>query len=90
MCRQKYEENWQVKNKEKYLAIQRSNQQRYNKRYPDKIIAHSLATKNELKGNYCELCSSADNLETHHPDYTKPLEVITLCRECHRRQHDQN
>lgn len=36
--------------------------------------------------DHCELCGSTDYLERHHPDYTKPLEVKTLCRTCHARQ----
>lgn len=35
----------------------------------------------------CELCSSTLNLERHHPDYSKPLDFITFCRECHRKLH---
>jgi hypothetical protein len=34
----------------------------------------------------CELCGSTDYLERHHPDYSKPFEVQTLCRTCHARQ----
>jgi hypothetical protein len=34
-------------------------------------------------GLKCEKCSSSKNLVRHHPDYNKPLEIITLCRKCH-------
>ena len=27
------------------------------------------------------------NVEAHHEDYSKPLEVIWLCRECHLEHH---
>lgn len=35
----------------------------------------------------CSICNSLDNIEAHHEDYTKPLEVIWLCREHHLDHH---
>jgi hypothetical protein len=40
----------------------------------------------EIKGS-CSKCGSTENLERHHPDYSKPLEFIVLCRKCHRTLH---
>jgi len=37
-------------------------------------------------GDKCELCGSTDWLERHHMDYSKPLEIKTLCRSCHAKQ----
>lgn len=34
----------------------------------------------------CERCGKTKS-EAHHPDYTKPLEVIWLCRQCHAKEH---
>ena len=40
-----------------------------------------------------ETCSSCGDLPVHgkivghHPDYTKPLEVVWLCPRCHRKEH---
>jgi hypothetical protein len=28
-------------------------------------------------------CGTTENLQRHHPDYDKPLEVLTKCTECH-------
>ena len=35
----------------------------------------------------CVECGSMTNIERHHPDYSKPLEVIWLCRDHHRALH---
>lgn len=35
----------------------------------------------------CVRCGSKENLQHHHPDYSKPFEVITLCRACHGLVH---
>jgi len=33
----------------------------------------------------CELCGATEKLERHHPDYNKPLEVITVCATCNKK-----
>jgi len=45
--------------------------------------AQILARANIPLGSKCEECGSTENLERHHPDYSKPLETQTLCRACH-------
>jgi hypothetical protein len=39
-----------------------------------------------VRPSRCEQCGSDNNqqvLDAHHEDYSKPLEVVFLCRECH-------
>lgn len=33
---------------------------------------------------YCENCQENKPLDKHHPNYNRPLEVVWLCRKCHR------
>ncbi len=35
----------------------------------------------------CIICLSEKNLESHHPDYSKPDLIAWLCRKCHRSIH---
>lgn len=35
----------------------------------------------------CSKCGSKERIERHHPDYSKPLEFVLLCRACHRKIH---
>lgn len=44
-----------------------------------------LATKKGIiqKPLFCEKCGEAKTLERHHPDYSKPLKIVWICRKCH-------
>jgi hypothetical protein len=56
---------------------------------PEKVKARDIAHKIPLESK-CSKCGCIDkSLDRHHPDYTKPLEVITVCRICHMREHKQ-
>jgi hypothetical protein len=35
----------------------------------------------------CEHCGTTEKLQMHHPDYSKPLEFLTLCKDCHEKLH---
>jgi len=40
------------------------------------------------KSPYCLNCGLISQfIEGHHADYSKPLEVLWLCKECHVKQH---
>lgn len=40
-----------------------------------------------LNRPYCSVCGTSDNVQWHHPDYSKPLQVIPLCRAHHKEAH---
>ena len=31
----------------------------------------------------CELCGATEKLSRHHPDYSKPEEIVVVCLRCH-------
>lgn len=65
-----------------------SRQADWRRRHPGRYQAH-LAVQRALKTGElvkcpCEHCGKFDGrLDAHHPDYSKPLAVIWLCRRCH-------
>jgi hypothetical protein len=65
---------------------QKKSQANYRKNNPLKILARkkvfaSLRNKSLEKGK-CELCDSHE-VEAHHPDHNKPLQIQWLCRKHH-------
>ena len=72
-----------------YLKYHSLAQQKYRRQNTIKTNAQAKANyhKAELLKPQCEHCDSVDSLHMHHPDYSKPLEVITLCVNCHEIEH---
>jgi len=52
-----------------------------------KLIAETIAEKGTRLQNECEICGGVVKLERHHPDYSEPLIVVTVCRPCHNNIH---
>jgi len=65
----------------------------YREKFPDKYKAHSIVGS-ALKGGkiirpeLCSVCNlSGLQIEAHHDNYSKPLDVTWLCAACHRQLH---
>lgn len=63
----------------------------YTKLHPEKKNARILTSlafrKGLLTKDHCTLCGSIEDLHFHHKDYSKPLDVICVCRKCHINIH---
>lgn len=63
-------------------------------RSADEIIKHRVRALTRsyikygklIKGK-CEVCNTVENVEAHHDNYDKPLDVRWLCRKHHREHH---
>lgn len=75
--------NWATRNKRAYVN-------RFRSRYPEKAKAHD-AVKNALARGVlvrpvaCQRCDAIGNTAAHHEDYSRPLDVVFVCRSCHRK-----
>ena len=82
--RKKYSETQQGKE-----AHKRS-RKRWVTANPEKRQAHIVLGNSvrdgKIQKNPCQKCGDAV-AEAHHPDYTKPLDVVWLCRSCHLAEH---
>jgi hypothetical protein len=64
---------WYEKNKEKHTARAK--------------LRYAVGTGKLQRPTKCTRCPSTEKIQGHHPDYTKPLEVIWLCHKCHEYEH---
>lgn len=87
-----------------YCKVCRRNNERGNPKFlakwikrrtvaPHKISARQAARTAVTSGKlvrpkYCTSCLNECTPQGHHPDYSKPLEVMWLCRSCHAQQHN--
>jgi hypothetical protein len=74
------------------IGKERSEKHRSSEKYKQKHKAHNVLQRavksNVLIKKNCEWCGNKKS-EAHHEDYTKPLDVIWLCRSCHFIRHQQ-
>lgn len=54
-----------------------------------KLVRAAVRSGQLIKPETCSRCGKGGVIEGHHPDYTKPLEVVWLDRSCHRRLHKE-
>lgn len=63
-------------------------------RHPIKYRTRTILTNAKKYGKVipnemCENCGMSEDVTAHHEDYTKPLDVIWLCRACHGKRHQE-
>lgn len=69
-----WRKNRELSDEEKFKDIARSYLNVYIKR--GKVVRQP-----------CEVCGATENVEGHHHDYSKPLDVRWLCRRHHKDEH---
>jgi len=65
--------------------------QKYKLKYPERIRAVNTSNRaiknNIIKREPCEFCGISYNIEGHHHNYNQPLNVMWLCKTCHKILH---
>ena len=89
------------KNRKYTLAYSKKNREKiskkvldYKRKNPEKSKAHQYVLwglKLEVlkRPEECADCLRILKVEAHHEDYSKPLEVVWLCRLCHMHRHNK-
>jgi hypothetical protein len=57
------------------------------KRWAHNVLNRAVKDGKIMKPEACSKCGREVRIEGHHPDYSKPLEVIWLCHRCHIAEH---
>jgi len=68
---------------------------KYYLRYPLRRKAHNMVSNYIRDGKLkrpdsCQSCKAECSPEAHHCDYSKPIEVMWLCKNCHVNWHKNN
>ena len=81
--RRLYIKQWEQSERGKQLrAISRKNDRQQNKnKYRARRLLNKLIKEGVINRMPCEICRKTGN--GHHPDYSKPTEVVWLCRKHH-------
>lgn len=68
-------------------------QRRYDAANPEKRAAHGAVKRALKRGDMhrqpCRECGTIANVHAHHEDYSRPLDVVWLCRKHHMERHQQ-
>lgn len=91
-CYENRKEKYREKNRRYYRNHREEMIIKINTRYPKHMEARRLLAKAVKRGDItrqpCIVCGDRKS-EGHHPDYSKPIDVIWLCRKHHAMIHHQ-
>lgn len=75
---------------DRHTLRRRDTVKEWRKRNPEKYRAYGIVAYHVsiglLKKQPCACCGNP-NVQAHHADYSKPLEVEWLCSACHGKKH---
>ena len=75
---------WRRRNPDKSYAISKNQTLRHpEKRKARKAVYYAIKVGKLIKPDVCSHCFKKKKVESHHEDYSKPLEVWWLCKKCH-------
>jgi len=71
----------------KYLKQHRLNNPEKNR--ARRILAYNIRKGYITKPSICIVCKEeSEHIQAHHSDYSKPLDVVWCCPQCHRDIHE--
>jgi hypothetical protein len=83
-------DRYKTENPKKYKQIHQQKiewaKRNRHKRNAQQKLSRALLNGTVLRPDRCELCDDT-KVQAHHPNYSKPLDVIWLCASCHSEEH---
>jgi hypothetical protein len=91
--RKEYDKKYRLKDSVKELRRAWYKAQEYHKTVEQKArkaLYYAVKVGEIVRPTTCSRCKEEGYIEGHHYDYSKPLDVIWLCKKCHAKEHLQN
>jgi excisionase family DNA binding protein len=51
------------------------------------VLRRAILCGELSRGGACSKCGAVKDIQGHHEDYSRPLDVVWLCRRCHSQKH---
>lgn len=89
---------WKLKNKEKIRKHTRVGNKKYRRNHTKivkayRVLCNAISSGRIKKPEVCSVCKNSfekARIEGHHKDYDCKLDVIWVCRKCHRKLHNRS
>lgn len=75
--------------KEQFIDAQKRRRFNHPNKYTARTAVSNAIRDGRLIKQPCEICGTCENVQAHHDDYDKQLEVRWLCFLHHRELHGQ-
>ena len=83
-CRRQYAREWDAQNADKRRGYTRQAKERHPERTRARqVVTRAIRAGRLTRPDACDRCGKGGTIEAHHADYSKPLEVEWLCKDCH-------
>lgn len=76
---------------ETHRVIIHKKNDKHHKEHKDKINSAAKARYHISipEGKICDVCKTEQAIHRHHPDYSKPLSILFVCKKCHTKLHER-
>lgn len=85
----RYKHEYYIKHKEEIREYKNKWQKNWRKNNKNRLKENLRQVGRRKRKDYCEICNSKEKLEFHHWNYEKGI-GSTLCKSCHKIQHQLN
>ena len=75
------------KTNQDFQRIEKEKKERTIIKGSHKKVADAIAKEIIKRKIKCEACGQIKPLVAHHKDYSRPLDIVWLCKSCHMKEH---